>query len=263
MQAMAQAEPVKVLSIGGTDPCGAYGLVTDLKTFAVLGGHGMGVVTVVTAQNSVGWYGAENITALFIAQQLDAIFSDYGVDAVKTGFLGRPEVVAMVAAKMKEYGVEKLVVDPVLVNQKGKRMFGDEVTAVYESDLLPLATVITPNGDELALLAGAEQPSVAQAVRLAERWHTAVLLTGLETTTSITDWLAMPHTSPTSWTHPHLPTPNTAGSGDTLSAALTLYLAQRRPLPTATHAAIQFTQRAIQRSAAWRLGRGSGPLGLS
>lgn len=259
------AQPVKVLSIGGTDPCGAYGLVTDLKVFTGLGAHGMGAVTVVTAQNSVGWYGAEGITALFLAQQLDAVLSDYGVDAVKTGFLGRPEIVQVVADKLRAYGVQKVVVDPVLVNQRGRRMFGDEVTAVYQAALLPLATVITPNVDELAVLAGTEQAGVSQMAGLAERFNTAVLLTGLENKAdaTISDWLITPHAAtPTSWKHTYIDTPNTAGSGDTLSAALAVYLAQGLPLDLASSTAIQFTQRALQRGAPWRLGQGSGPLGL-
>jgi hydroxymethylpyrimidine/phosphomethylpyrimidine kinase len=254
--------PLKTLTIGGIDPCGAYGLVTDLKVFAGLGAHGMGAVTVVTAQNSVGWYGAEPMPALFVAQQLEAVFTDYGVDGVKTGFLGRVEIIRMVVEKMGGYGVRRLVVDPVLVNQHGRAMFPPEVTAVYQTDLLPLATIITPNPDELRLLCAGVDPTPATAQALAQRVNTAVLLTGLPHADQMQDWLLQPNQPPQMWAHPALDTPNTAGSGDTLSAALTVYLAQGLPLPTAVAQAIAITQHALQLGAEYRLAHGRGPLAL-
>lgn len=255
-------QPVKVLSVGGTDPCGAYGLVTDMKMFTALGAHGMGTVATVTAQNSVGWYGSQDITAVFVAQQLDAIFSDYGVEAVKTGFLGRADIVQVVADKLREYNIDKLVVDPVLVNQRGQRMFGDEVTAAYEAHLLPLATIITPNPDELAVLWSNDRDTPEVSVPgLANCYHTAVLLTGLEADTHLTDWLVHGRVQRT-WSHPKLHTANTAGSGDALSAALTVFLAQGKRLDTAVAQAIATTQQALSRGAGWRLATGGGPLGI-
>ena len=105
-------EPNKVLTIGGWDPCGAFGMPADMKTFAALNCHGMGVMTVVTAQNSQGWYGAEFMSADFVAQQLDAVLSDYGAESIKTGFLGRVDLIEVIAAKgFEDHQGVRVIVD--------------------------------------------------------------------------------------------------------------------------------------------------------
>lgn len=255
-------QPAKVLSIGGTDPCGAFGLYADLKTFTALGAHGMGVVTVVTAQNSVGWYGAEFMRPELIAQQLDAVLNDYGPAAVKTGFLGRVEVIKVVAQKLREYAVPQIVVDTVLVNNSGRPMFGDDVTAAYLEHLLPLATLITPNVWEAAVLLG--RP-IAAAVEAAVSLHGllqasgAVLLKRAAVAAEITD-LFYGGQQLRSFTSPHIETRNVSGSGDTLSAAIVTFLARGDNLLTAVGSGHAFTQRALQAAQTWQLGQGAGPL---
>lgn len=257
------SEPVKVLTIGGTDPCGAYGLYTDLKTFTVLGGHGMGVVTVVTAQNSVGWYGAEFMRPAFIAQQLDAVLSDYVPAAVKTGFLGRVDVIEVVAQKLREYAVPQVVVDTVLVNNHGRPMFGAEVAAAYREHLLPLAHLITPNLWEAAVLLGQEVSEAAQAAEaLQTQLHPAgaVLLKRAAVSEQITD-LFYDGVQLKRLSAPKIATQNVSGSGDTLSAAITLFLGRGEPLFEAVQHGRAFTQRALTAAQTWQLGRGAGPLG--
>ncbi|MCA9998750.1 MAG: bifunctional hydroxymethylpyrimidine kinase/phosphomethylpyrimidine kinase [Anaerolineales bacterium] len=145
-----EINPVKVLTIAGSDSGGAVGLQADLRTFAALGAHGLCALTVATAQNSLGVTAVYPLPPAFLAAQLDAVFSDYGtvgdgVGAVKTGFLARVELIEQVAAKLSEYNARNVVVDPVLVNYQGVAMFPPEVVAAYREKLLPLATAVSPN----------------------------------------------------------------------------------------------------------------------
>jgi hydroxymethylpyrimidine/phosphomethylpyrimidine kinase len=122
-------EPVKLLTIGGSDSGGAAGIQADLKTWTVLGGYGMSVITAVTAQNSrtvqeVAW-----MTPHFVQSQLEAVLGDYGATAVKTGFLGRAELVIAVSAMLQKYRPAHIIIDPVLVNHRGQSMFPDDGAA--------------------------------------------------------------------------------------------------------------------------------------
>lgn len=259
-------EPVKVLTVGGSDPCGAFGVYADLKTFTALGGYGMGVVTVVTAQNSVGWYGAEFVRPELIAQQLDAVLGDYGAGAVKTGFLGRVEVIEVVAMKLREYGVEKVVVDTVLVNNRGKGMFGAEVTAAYQELLFPLATVITPNVWEAAVLLGEEPQAELDGREVAEALYEllgggAVFLKRTRMDETQIEDLFFDGEQMALLGTPRMETRNVSGSGDTLSAAIVVGLAEGRPLFEAVERGQAFTHRALQVAQGWRLAEGNGPLG--
>lgn len=262
------SEPIKLLTIGGTDPCGAFGLYTDLKTFTVLGAHGMGVVTVVTAQNSVGWYGAEFMRPEFIAQQLDAVLSDYKPTVVKTGFLGRVDVIEVVAQKLQAYAVPQVVVDTVLVNNYGHLMFGAEVAAAYVEQLLPLACLITPNVWEAAVLLGQAIDDMAQggAEQAAEALQKqlgpagTILLKRAAVGEQITD-LFYDGGQFTRLSSPKLTTQNVSGSGDTLSAAITAFLGRGEPLLQAVQHGRAFTQRALAAAQTWQLGQGAGPLG--
>lgn len=254
-------EPVKLLTIAGSDSGGAAGLQADLKTWTVLGAYGMSAITAVTAQNSARVTGIAYMAPDFVAQQIDAVLSDYGAKAVKTGFLGRVDIITAVADALRRWQPDHVIIDPVLVDHTGREMFGPEVTAAYRGLLLPLATLVTPNRHEAALLAG--QPATAAApatgrdlLRLGAR---AVLLKGIGAEPERSDLLV---TNATAVAYPVEPiaTPNTHGSGDTLSAAIAAYLASGLDLATAVARARQFTHAAIARAAGWRLGAGHGPL---
>ena len=140
-------QPAKTLTIGGWDPCGAFGTAADLKTFTAHQCHGMAILTVATAQNSKTWLGAQFLPAEFVAQQLDAVLSDYGADGVKSGFLGRVDLIEVIVESLTRYQINPLVVDPVLVNNRGVTMFGPEVIAAYREKLIPHAQQQQPPHD--------------------------------------------------------------------------------------------------------------------
>ena len=255
--------PAKVLTIAGSDSGGAAGMQADLKTWAALGVYGMSVVTAVTAQNSVAVTAVHPLPADFVAAQLDAVLSDYGADAVKTGFIGRVDLIQTIAASLRQYQIGNIVIDPVLVNHKGQGMFPPEITQAYIGHLLPLASLITPNRREAELLTGLSVNSVAEMETAVTRLHTLgaqnVLLKGGRDGDEVID-LFYDGRSLTRLRSPHINTPNTHGSGDTLSAAVCAFLAQGVGMETAVRQARQFTYKAIQRAAHWQLGHGHGPV---
>lgn len=255
--------PAKLLTIAGSDSGGAAGVQADLKTWAALGVYGMSVVSVVTAQNSVAVTAVHPLPADFVAAQLEAVLSDYGADGVKTGFIGRVDLIQTVAAKLRQYQPANVVIDPVLVNHKGQAMFPPEVTQAYINHLLPLADLLTPNQREAELLTGLPVQSVAEMATAVTHLHTLgprnILLKGGRDGDEIVD-LFYDGRSLSQLRSPFMDTPNTHGSGDTLSAAVCAYLAQGAGMKTAVHQAHSFTLSAIQRAAHWQLGHGHGPV---
>lgn len=259
-------EPIKLLTIGGSDSGGAAGIQADLKTWTVLGGYGMSVITAVTAQNSrtvqeVAW-----MTPHFVQSQMEAVLADYGATAVKTGFLGRAELIIAVSAMLQKYRPAHVIIDPVLVNHRGQSMFPDAVRQLYLAYLLPLADLVTPNLAETAvLLPTSTIDSYADLCRAAMRLHEIgaknVLIKGFRDGSDLVDVL-FDGQQFTDFRQPYIETSNTHGSGDTLSAAICAFLAQGLAMETAVSHAQQFTHRAIQRAASWQLGGGHGPLAL-
>lgn len=266
--------PKKVVTVGGWDPCGAFGVPADIKTFAALGCHGMGVLSVATVQNSVSWFDVSFLSAKLVEQQLDAVLSDYGADALKTGFLGRPDIIAVVAQKVLEYKLSRVVVDPVLLNGAGEAMFGLGVKEAYEAFLFPLASVLTPNLRELNyLLTGrttAWSGSLSDRQLVVDYYaeHFGVrkpLLTlkGLAASHEVAS-LSDGWFDGQSFNFEEkrfVDTANVSGSGDTFSAALTAGLGWGLNSKEAMRMASRFTQEAIERSASWRLAEGPGPVG--
>ncbi|MCA9935240.1 MAG: bifunctional hydroxymethylpyrimidine kinase/phosphomethylpyrimidine kinase [Ardenticatenaceae bacterium] len=260
---MNDSEPPKVLTIAGSDSGGAAGLAADLRTFAALRVYGMGVITAVTAQNS------HSITAVhypppdLISAQLMAVLSDYGANAVKTGFLGRVEIITAVAEALQQYAVPHLVVDPVLVNHKGQAMFPPEVTEAYLRLLFPLAELITPNRREAELLTGLTLKTVTEMETAVTHLHALgprnVLLKagrlGGEMHNVFYDGRTITHLPSQA-----IDTANTHGAGDTLSAATAAFLAIGEGMWTAVSHAHTLTHQAIRRAAQWQMGQGHGPV---
>ncbi|MFW6096711.1 MAG: bifunctional hydroxymethylpyrimidine kinase/phosphomethylpyrimidine kinase [Chloroflexota bacterium] len=258
-------QPVKVLTIAGSDSGGAAGLQADLKTFTVLGVYGMSAVTVVTAQNSVQVAALEAMPASLVRAQIETVLQDYGAAAMKTGFLGRADLVEAVAEALAPYRAEHktpLVVDPVLVNHRGEPMFGPEVTDAYRRRLLPGCTMVTPNRREAALLCGREVESWTQVNEAARELKAlgadAVLITGAWRGGQYGD--AFFDGEMTFLKAAYIETENTHGSGDTLSAAVASHLAQGAPPLDAVRQAQTFTAACIRGAADWRLGAGHGPV---
>ena len=256
-------EPVKVLTIAGSDSGGAAGLQADLKTFTRFAVYGMSVVTAVTAQNSLRVEAVQHLPLEFVTAQLKAVLSDYGAAAVKTGFIGRTGLIEALAGQLSFYQPRSLVVDPVLVNHQGQSMFPSAVTRAYAEHLLPLAHLVTPNLEEGALLAGGPIPGLPDMTAAAKtiqalgpRW---VLLKGGRDGSKIIDILTDGRQS---WTFsaPYLETENTHGSGDTLSAAACALLAQGKSMVEAVNSAHAFTAAAIRGAVSWQMGAGHGPI---
>ena len=257
-------EPVKLLTIGGSDSGGAAGIQADLKTWTALGGYGMSVLTAVTAQNSLTVKDVAWMTPQFVQAQLEAVLGDYGATAVKTGFLGRAELMIAVSAMLQKFKPSQVVIDPVLVNHRGQQMFPDVVRQLYLAYLLPLADLITPNLVETAvLLQTSSIDSYGRIRSAARRLHQIgaknVLVKGFRDGADRVDVL-FDGTQFTDFRQPHIQTENTHGAGDTLSAAICAFLAKGEGMETAVAQAQQFTHRAIQKAANWRLGSGHGPL---
>lgn len=254
-------QPVKVLSIGGSDPCGAFGVQADLRTFARLGAWGMGVITAVTAQNSLGFYGVEFVSAALLGQQLEAVLSDYTPVAVKTGFLGRVDLIEMVATKLAAYQIKHIVIDPVLVDGAGRLMFDASVTAAYRNQLLPLASVATPKLAEATLLTRAGTAE-AGAQALVAMGCGAAIVTGVQEGSEMVDWLLDEH-GLAALRSPYVATRNVGGSGDLFSAVLAVVLAQGEPLAAAFAKAKAVTHGAIQAGQFWQLAKGAGAVGIA
>jgi hydroxymethylpyrimidine/phosphomethylpyrimidine kinase len=154
-------KPATVLCIGGSDSSGGAGIQADLKAVSACSCYGMSIITSVTAQNSQGVEDIFPVSQKFVARQLEAVLSDIGTDAVKTGMMLKAGVVQTVADKIKEYGIEKLVVDPVMIAKGGHSLMEDKARAVLMNKLLPLAFVVTPNIPEAEYLARMNIKSVA------------------------------------------------------------------------------------------------------
>ena len=255
--------PPKVLTIAGSDSGGAAGLQADMRTFAALGVYRMCAVTAVTAQNSVSVNGVEFMSGKFVQAQMDAVLSDYGTHAVKTGFLGRAEIIESVTTSLHLFQPANIVIDPVLVNHKGQAMFAADVLDAYSALLLPLANLVTPNRREAELLTGLPVQTMAEMETAVQHIHALgpqnVLLKGGRAGDDIIDVL-YDGDKLTRFRSPFVDTDNTHGSGDTLSAAVAAYLARGLAMETAVAQAHQFTAQAIQRAATWQMGQGHGPL---
>ena len=251
-----------VLTIGGSDSGGAAGVQADLKAWSVMGAYGMSTITAVTAQNSVEVAGVEWMSADFVRQQINTVLSDYGLNAVKTGLLGRADIVETIAEQLRRQ--MPLVVDPVLVNQFGRPMFDDDLLSAYFEHLFPLASILTPNVEEAALLADIPVEDLSDAREAAEILHdrvgVAILITGMtvgeEKVNLFYDGGFRYYPMVT------IDTKNVHGSGDVLSAAIALRLAQGDHLTVAVEYATTFTHERILAAKELKIGEGHGPLAL-
>lgn len=246
--------PPVVLAVAGTDSGGAAGLAADLTTVSHLGAHGACVVTAVTAQDTTGVHSVHTVPFAEVAAQVEAVVDDLPVAAVKTGMLGSPAVVRLVAERLAG---PCLVVDPVLVATSGAVLGAGDVVQAYIRHLLPYAGVVTPNLDEAHALLGRDDPAPEAAARLADL-GCAVLLTGGDE--GGTDWLARPGDTPVLLAHERVDTVNDHGTGCTHSAALAALLAHGAPLEEAAVRAAGHVTAQLRRGRDWTLGRGRGPV---
>ncbi|MFE4801054.1 bifunctional hydroxymethylpyrimidine kinase/phosphomethylpyrimidine kinase [Streptomyces sp. NPDC056708] len=252
--------PPRVLTIAGSDSGGGAGIQADLKTMLALGAHGMSVLTAVTAQNSLGVQGAWELPVEAVRAQYRSVVDDIGVQAVKTGMLSSPELVTVVAELLSDVAAP-VVVDPVSVSKHGDKLLADDALDAVRTALLPVATVATPNLDEVAQLTGITVTDEAGMRRAAARLLTYgprwVVVKGGhlqgEAADLLTDgeeehWLrALRHDN----RHTH-------GTGCTLASAIAVGLAQGHPVPDAVRRAKDYVTVAI--AAGFALGAGIGPV---
>jgi len=252
----------RALSIAGSDSGGGAGIQADLKTFSALGVYGMTAITAVTVQNTQGVSGFQEIDPDTVAGQVLAVVSDIGVDAAKTGMLASAGIIAAIAGTLRETPVPYLVVDPVFVSKHGHLLLREDAVDALKNDLLPLATLVTPNTHEAAGLAGFEVASRADMERAAEVilgfGPKAVLMKGGHLEDEVAADLLV-HGGGSEWMEAaRIDTPNTHGTGCTLSAAITAYLAKGADLVSAVRSGKAFVTEAIRHSLA--IGKGIGPV---
>ncbi|WP_258359355.1 bifunctional hydroxymethylpyrimidine kinase/phosphomethylpyrimidine kinase [Moorella sulfitireducens (nom. illeg.)] len=251
----------KALTIAGSDSGGGAGIQADLKTFAALKVYGASVITSVTAQNTLGVQGTFDLPPGFVGLQIDAVLKDIGADAVKTGMLANAGIIEMVATKVQEYGVKNLVIDPVMVAKSGDLLLAREARRVLQEKLFPLALIITPNLEEAGVLTGreigSEEDMEAAARELHEQGVPYVLVKGGHLAGAATDIL-FDGREIRRFSAPRLDNRHTHGTGCTLSAAITAFLARGLTVPAAVAAAKEYIQAAI--SQARGVGQGCGPV---
>ena len=253
-------KPVRVLTIAGSDSGGGAGIQADLKTITVLGGFGMSVVTALTAQNTLGVHGIHEVPPEFVAAQFDAVATDIGVDAAKTGMLTSAEIIRVVAGKIRQYGIEKLVVDPVMVAKGGMALIHEEAKRTLIAELIPLAFVLTPNISEAEVLSGIRIATISdmrEAARIIRDLGAGyVVVKGGHLRGDPVD-LLYDGREFREFVSPRIATADTHGTGCTYSAAIATGLAFGRDVAGAVAEAKRYITEAVRH--AWRLGGGHGP----
>lgn len=253
------------VTVAGSDSGGGAGIQADLKTFAALGVYGASVITAVTAQNTRGVTAVHDVPAAIVAAQIDAVFSDLAVGAVKIGMLANTAVIAAVAAGLDRHRPRAVVLDPVMVATSGDRLLAPGAVAALLSELLPRAAVITPNLPEAAALLGVEAAAdeaamVRQAERLMALGAGAVLLKGGHGSGPESVDVLVTAAGTHRFASPRIATVNTHGTGCTLSAAIAAGFAAGMELPAAVSAAKAYVTAAIASADRLQIGTGSGPV---
>ncbi|MFT6924580.1 MAG: hydroxymethylpyrimidine/phosphomethylpyrimidine kinase [Psychromonas sp.] len=255
-----------VLTIAGSDSGGGAGIQADIKAISATGSYACSVITAITAQNTLGVSAIFPIPLEHIEKQLDAVFSDLNVAAVKVGMLADSDIIKLVAAKIKHYRPAFLVVDPVMIATSGDLLLQASAIATLKSELLPLADLVTPNLPEAAALIYSEVPSDAPGMekmvdKLRQLKLNAVLLKGghlLDDQNSNDLLIFSNHLEQLN--APRINTLNTHGTGCTLSSAIASYLAQGNDLLCAVQLGKEYISQAIAHADQLDVGQGHGPV---
>lgn len=249
------------LTIAGSDSSGGAGIQADIKTMMANGVYAMSAVTALTAQNTTGVTDILESTPYFLGEQLDAVFTDIFPDAVKIGMVSSAELIAVIAAKLKAYKAENIVVDPVMVATSGAKLLRSDAVEALCRELLPLAAVLTPNIPEAEILSGmtiTDAAGMEAAARLiSEKYGCAVLCKGGHKVNDADDLLWREGAG--KWFHgKRIDNPNTHGTGCTLSSAIASNLAKGYDLDASVERAKAYISGAL--AAMLDLGHGSGPM---
>jgi len=268
------ATPPNVVSIAGIDPSGGAGVFADIKTFSALGAYGCGIVAALTAQNTQGVTGIHTPPAVFLHLQIDTLFADVAIHACKIGMLGNAGIIATVADRLLHWQATNVVLDPVMTAKSGDVLLDRSAVVTLREALFPLAFIITPNLPEAGILLDERMPETLREMRRAaerlremlpttsQRW---VLLKGghllgNESVDLLFDGERMIELSAN-----RIDTPNTHGTGCSLSSAIAALLPQGRtgspnPVETAVRAARDYLHHAITNAGLLNVGHGHGPI---
>lgn len=252
-----------VLTIAGTDPSGGAGISADIKTFSALGAYATSVVTALVAQNTCGVAAVHHVPAAFVTAQLENLFADVRIDAVKVGMLDRADTVRAVAAALRRHHPPYLVVDPVMVAKSGDRLLAADAVTALREELLPLADLVTPNLPEAADLLGEEQArdeaAMAGQLERLGRLCRGVLLKGGHLDAPVSVDLLHIDGALTRLVADRVRTGNTHGTGCTLSSAITALRPVRPDWPSAVREAKQYLTAALGAADRLEVGHGHGP----
>jgi hydroxymethylpyrimidine/phosphomethylpyrimidine kinase len=253
------------LTIAGSDSSGGAGIQADLKTFAALGVFGASVITALTAQNTTGVSGIHAVPAEFVTAQIDAVFSDLAVAAVKIGMVAQPASIDAIVAGLKRWSPKHLVLDPVMVATSGDRLLAAEAVEALRSKLIPLAAVITPNLPEAAALldepvAISEAAVESQGRRLLSMGCGAVLIKGGHGQGEESIDYFIDAKGVIALAAPRIATKNTHGTGCSLSSAIAAGLAKGENLEAAVRSAKAWVSAAIASADRFSVGHGHGPI---
>ncbi len=258
----------RVLTIAGSDSGGGAGIQGDIKAISALGCYALSVITSLTAQNTTSVTAVHNLPPSFVTAQLKAVFEDIGADAIKIGMLSEPELIEAVEQFFKHNQAKNIVLDPVMVAKSGARLLSKQAETLLVEKIFPLATLVTPNLEEVEVLTGLHIDSVEEMEHAAKIFiqmgAKAVLikgghLPGNDTSDCLVyikneilqlDWF------PSS----RIPSKNTHGTGCTYSSAIACFLAQGYELAEAVRLAKQYLHQAIAASVNFQIGKGHGPL---
>ena len=253
------------LTIAGSDASGGAGIQADLKTFAALGVYGASVITALTAQNTQGVSGIHQVPAEFVTAQIDAVFADLAVGAVKIGMVAHPPVIDAIVAGLKRWSPKHVMLDPVMVATSGDRLLAAEAVDALRTKLIPLASVITPNLPEAADLLGEgvarDEAAVEQQGRrlLALGCKTVLIKGGHGQGAESIDYL-IDSSGVATLAAPRVATKNTHGTGCSLSSAIAAGLAKGEDMTTAVRNAKAWVSAAIAAADRFSVGHGHGPI---
>jgi hydroxymethylpyrimidine/phosphomethylpyrimidine kinase len=257
------AAPPTALTIAGSDSGGGAGIQADLKTFLGCGVHGMSAITAVTVQNSIGVSGFYELPPHAVAEQIESVVTDIGVGAAKTGMLASAAIMEAVADAVRRLGVTPLVVDPVAASQHGDPLLRPDAIDALRTQIIPLATLVTPNVGEVRLLTGVEMRGPQDVLEGAQRLHALgaawVLVKGGHRPGPEATDLLYDGSRTFEFTAPRQATEHTHGSGDTLAAAICAALARGNDVPEAVRLGKAYVTQAVISS--YPLGSGLGPVG--
>ena len=253
-----------VLSIAGSDPSGGAGIQADLKTFAANGVYGMAAITALTVQNTVGVEGIHLVPAKFVSSQIEAIFSDIAVSSAKVGMVGNAEIAEGVGTTLAKYRNLISVVDPVMVAKGGSPLLDKKAIQAVKDNLIPLATIVTPNLPEAAILLGSsiaksEEDMVYQGKALLNLGPKSILMKGGHSEGITSNDLLVTENNYVWFKEKRINTKNTHGTGCTLSSSIASFLAKDFSVEESVSKAKKFVTNAIRNSEKLSVGKGHGP----